>query len=187
MTPKWGVVIITALIVLTGLIEVMMGRPIVSKTGRIMLWVGDTGSAELSQQIADWYTFSHVIHGFLFYGALRLLTRRWGVSVWTLAAAAVFIEAGWEVLENTSFIIDRYRATTLAQGYYGDSVLNSVCDILACAAGVALARVLPVRISIAIVIVIELAMLWFIRDNLTLNVIMLLYPFESISRWQTAG
>ena len=91
------------------------------------------------------------------------------------------------MLENTSFIIDRYRATTLAQGYYGDSVLNSVCDILACAAGVALARVLPVRISIVIVIVIELAMLWFIRDNLTLNVIMLLYPFESISRWQTTG
>lgn len=186
MTPRRGVVIIGALIVLTGLIEIMMGRPFVSKSGRIMLWVGDIASAELSQQIADWYTFSHIIHGFAFYGALRLLTRGRAAGVWTLAAAAIFIEAGWEVLENTSFIIDRYRATAIAQGYYGDSVLNSLCDILACAAGVALARALPVRVSIALVIVIELAMLALIRDNLTLNIIMLLYPFETILQWQSA-
>jgi hypothetical protein len=165
--------------------ELAMGRVLVSKTGRVMLWNGVVASPENSQQIFDWYSFSHVIHGIVFYGALHLLGRRWNGSVGLRLVLAVAIEAAWEVFENTPFTIERYRKATIALDYYGDSVLNSVCDAACCAAGFLLAWKWPVWVSAALVVAMELFVLAMIRDNLTLNVVMLLWPVEGIRQWQS--
>jgi hypothetical protein len=184
--PAFCVALIVAIVIVAALTEIGLGRPIVSKSGRVLLWVGDPNSAETSQQLTDWYTFTHVVHGFLFYAALRLIVRRRPVMA-PAGVAAVFVEAAWEVSENTPYVIERYRAATIALGYYGDTVLNSMSDILACALGFLLARFLPVRASVALVLGFELGLLYFIRDNLTLNILMLLHPFESIKQWQSAA
>ncbi|MCV0428420.1 MAG: DUF2585 domain-containing protein, partial [Roseibium sp.] len=135
-----------------------------------------------SQHIADWYTFSHIIHGFIFYWVLWLLFRKWTVG--ERALGAIFIEAAWEVAENSPWIIDRYREATIAVGYTGDSVLNSVFDILWMLLGFFFAWRMPVWVTILTAIVFELLALWVIRDDLTLNVLMLLYPVEAIKVWQ---
>ena len=135
-----------------------------------------------SQHIADWYTPSHVIHGFLFYLLLWLLFRR--MPVRERALGAIFIEAAWEILENSPLIIDRYREATIAVGYTGDSVLNSVSDILWMLTGFLFASRVPVWVTVLTGIFFELLALFVIRDNLTLNVLMLLYPVEAIRVWQ---
>jgi hypothetical protein len=151
-----------------------------------MLWSGDVTSSENSQQIADFYTFSHIIHGLAFYAIFRLASRRkWSVGACLVAAVA--LEAGWEILENTPFTIERYRAATISLNYYGDSVLNSVCDMLFCVFGFFLARWLPVWVSVALAIAMEVGVALVIRDNLTLNIIMFLYPIEWIKAWQSGG
>jgi hypothetical protein len=132
--------------------------------------------------LADWYSLSHVVHGLLFYAALWLVARRWPVE-WRFVAA-MLIESGWEVLENTPFVIDRYRTATAALGYTGDSVLNSLSDIAMMGLGFLAARKLPVWASIALLVVLELVPLLVIRDNLTLNVWMLVWPTESMQAWQ---
>ena len=161
-----------------------VGREPICKCGYVKLWQGQTMSSENSQHIADWYTPSHLLHGLLFYGALWLVARRIGFG-WRLLAA-ITVEAGWELLENSDFIIERYRAVTISLDYFGDSVINSVSDILAMVIGFYLARVIPIWASIALIIGFELLTTWLIRDGLALNILMLVYPLDAVKAWQGA-
>ncbi|PTD22139.1 DUF2585 domain-containing protein [Sphingomonas fennica] len=158
-----------------------MGRPPICTCGTIELWHGAVDAGN-SQHVADWYTPSHVVHGFLFYALGWLLLRRRPVG--ERLVLAVLIEAAWEVIENTPFVIDRYREATIALGYTGDSVLNSAADIGWMVLGFLLAWRLPVAATVALAAALELLALWVIRDNLTLNVLMLLWPIEAVRAWQ---
>lgn len=162
-----------------------LGRSPICTCGDIKLWHGIVKSAENSQHLTDWYTPSHVVHGFLFYFVLHLTMPKVPVAAKLLIALG--LEAAWEVLENTSFTIDRYRTSTFAYDYYGDSILNSISDCLAMIVGFVLAARLPVLAPVAIGVAFELFTGWAIRDNLTLNVLMLIYPLDWIKAWQVAG
>lgn len=174
-----------ALVLAAAIAELAMGRSAVCPCGHLALWAPHVNSAENSQQLLDWYSFSHVIHGFLFYLAGWLVLR--GQPVGLRLTFATLIEAGWEVLENSPIIIDRYRAATIAVGYSGDSVLNSISDVACMILGFAIARRLPVWVTIGIAIAFELFTLAMIRDNLTLNVLMLVHPSDAIRAWQAGG
>ena len=158
-----------------------MRRPPICTCGTIELWHGAVDAGN-SQHVADWYTPSHVIHGFLFYALGWLLLRRCAVG--ERLVLAVLVEAAWEVIENTPMVIDRYREATIALGYSGDSVLNSAADIGWMAVGFLLAWRLPIWLTVLLTVGLELLALWVIRDNLSLNVLMLLRPVESIRAWQ---
>lgn len=169
-------------------VQLAEGRPPVCRCGKVTLWSGTVQSAENSQQVLDWYSFSHVIHGLLLFGAGWWLVRRFGARLarWTLPIA-VAIECGWELLENSPLIIDRYRAVTVSWGYAGDSVLNSASDVAMMALGWALASRLPWWASVLLGAGFELFTLAMIRDNLTLNVLMLAWPLDAVRRWQGMG
>ncbi|MBP0581936.1 DUF2585 domain-containing protein [Labrys sp. LIt4] len=171
------------LIALAALILFAMGRNPICTCGTVKLWVGDPNTADNSQHIADWYTLSHVIHGFLFCGLFWLLARSRPLGF--RALLALVVEAGWEILENSPLIINRYREGTIALGYEGDSILNSVSDILFMLVGFLIASRLPVWATVALAIFFELLALYAIRDNLTLNVLMLIYPIASVKAWQS--
>jgi len=159
-----------------------MGRHPICICGTVELWVGSRDSPKTSQMLADWYSFSHIVHGLLFYAGLWLLFRRWPLE-WRFLGALV-IEASWEVVENTPFVIDRYRETTAALGYSGDSVINSVSDMLMMCVGFLAARKLPVWAALVLLIVLELVPLLVIRDNLTLNIWNLIAPNPAVQAWQ---
>ncbi len=162
-----------------------MGHVLICTCGTVKLWHGVVNSSENSQHITDWYTFSHIIHGFIFYA----------IALWAMPnasfsqrlVAAIACEAGWEILENTPMVIDRYRAATIALSYYGDSVVNSISDIGAMVLGFVMARRLPVAATVALAVTMELATLYIIRDNLALNVLMLVYPIDAVKAWQAAA
>jgi hypothetical protein len=173
------------LVLLAAAILLAMGRNPMCTCGTVELWVGGRDSPKTSQMLADWYSFSHIVHGLIFYAALWLIARRWPVE-WRLLAALI-VEAAWEITENTPMVIDRYRHATTALGYTGDSVINSVSDISMMVVGFLVARKLPVWASIALLVALELIPLYVIRDNLTLNVWMLLWPDARVAAWQSAG
>ena len=165
-------------------IELAMGRHPICTCGTIDLWVGTRDSPKTSQMLTDWYSLSHIVHGLLFYAILWLIARRWPVGSRFLMA--ILIEAAWEVTENTPLVIDRYRATTAALGYSGDSILNSMSDITMMTLGFLLARKLPVWASLALLIALEIIPLLIIRDNLALNIWNLLAPNSAVQAWQSA-
>ena len=168
-----------------------MGRPPICTCGTIEIWVSQSDSPKTSQMLADWYSPSHVIHGFLFYGSLWLVAPRQPVG-WRFLAA-LLAEIAWEILENTDWAINRYREATIAVGYTGDSILNTLSDVGMMALGfwlarrlpLWLARRLPLWVTVAAAVALELAALAAIRDNLTLNVWMFLWPSETVRAWQT--
>lgn len=161
------------------------GQPALCACGTLRLWVSNVLSPEMSQQLFDWYTFSHIIHGFIFYAVLWKLFPR--MSITTRLLLAMGVEIAWEIAENTPWVINAYRKQALAQGYVGDSILNSVFDTFSMMTGFVLARRLPITLTIGLAIVFEIFVGIMIRDNLTLNVLNFIYPFEFIHTWQAGG
>jgi hypothetical protein len=174
-----------AIVAALAALEVAAGRVPICKCGYVKFWHGIVYSAENSQHLTDWYTFSHVIHGVGFYALLWLAARRWSTEARFLIA--VGLEAAWEMFENTPFVIERYRAVTISLDYYGDSAINSVSDVASMMAGFWIARTMPLWVSVALVAALEIAVGALVRDNLTLNIIMLVHPLESIRQWQMGG
>ncbi|MBO1907976.1 DUF2585 domain-containing protein [Microvirga sp. 3-52] len=174
------------LIVLTAGILLAMGRTAICTCGTIELWHGTVNDSGNSQHLTDWYTPSHVIHGFLFYGGTWLvgLVRGKSLPLGVALLMALGVECTWEIAENTNTVIDRYRATNIALSYYGDSVINSIMDVIAMVAGFWLARIWPVWLTVVVALLMELIVGYWIRDNLLLNIIMLIFPVEAINQWQ---
>ncbi|KKT29329.1 hypothetical protein A3G55_00035 [Candidatus Giovannonibacteria bacterium RIFCSPLOWO2_12_FULL_44_25] len=182
----WFTAAIAVLLVFAAIL-LWMGRVPICKCGYVKLWQGVVVSSENSQHLSDWYSFSHIIHGFIFYWFFWRIGRKRGWSLGLRFLLALFVEVGWEIFENTDFTINRYRETTISLDYYGDSVINSVFDALFMVLGFWMAWRMPMWTIVLIAIGLELFVGYYIRDNLALNIIMLIYPFKAILRWQGGG
>jgi hypothetical protein len=178
------ILIVLVLIAAQVVILLAEGHTLICKCSDLRLWDFDVVTAENSQHPIDWYTSSHIIHGFLFYALFWLIARWVPLPFGTRLILALAIEIVWELIENSQFSIDRYRAATVSLDYYGDSVLNSVSDALFMVLGFFLAAWLPVWITVLIAVALELFTGIMIRDNLTLNIIMFLWPFDAVLEWQ---
>ncbi len=176
--------IIAGILAAQAIVLYLMGHPLICTCGSVKLWHFDVESAENSQHLFDWYSPSHLIHGFLFYWLLTLASRYIPMSFALRLALAVAVEATWEVIENTDFVINHYREATISLDYYGDSVVNSISDTLIMMAGFCLAARLPVWLTVSIALGLELFVGAMIRDNLTLNIVMFVWPIDSILHWQ---
>lgn len=185
MTALGWRLLVPGIAVATALVLLAMGRVPICTCGDVRLWHGIVFSSENSQHLTDWYTPSHVIHGMIFYGVLWFARDR--IGWWPRLAIATLVEAAWEIAENTDAVIQRYREATIALDYFGDSVINSVFDIGAMWLGFWLATRLPVWATVSLALAMEIFVGWMIRDNLTLNVLMLLWPLESVKAWQAGG
>jgi hypothetical protein len=185
MTRRRPLFLALLLVALAAALLIAMGRPPICTCGTVELWVNQGDSPKTSQMLADWYSPSHIIHGVLFYAVLWLMARRWPVERRFLIA--VTVEVAWELIENSSWAINRYREATIAIGYTGDSVLNTVSDIAMMALGFWLARKLPVWVCVLLVVLLEIAALIAVRDNLTLNIWMFLFPTDFIRQWQAGS
>lgn len=173
------------LLAATAFVLRLLGRLWICDCGRFRVWTGEAWGAETSQQLFDPYSLTHVLHGFALAGLLALVAPRLAAA-WRLALA-VALEAAWEIVENTSYVIERYREATAALGYTGDTVVNSLGDIAACGLGFEIARRLGWRLTLAAFALVEIALLVLIRDSLLLNVLMLVYPSDAVRAWQSAG
>jgi hypothetical protein len=181
-----GLLISLAIVVAVAGIMYAMGRIPMCKCGYVKLWHGGRGDSEMSQHLTDWYTYSHVLHGIIFYWLLSVVFRG-RLSVAARLVIATLIEGAWEIFENTPYVINRYRAQTISRDYYGDSIVNVVGDMLAMLVGFLIASRLPAWVTVVLLIATEVILLWLIRDNLLLNIIMLVYPIEWIKQWQLKG
>lgn len=189
MNKRWIIALAITLPLLAALAMYLMGREIICTCGYIKLWHGVVFSSENSQHLFDWYSFTHVVHGLGFYLLLTIIEKFSGkkFSLTSKFLTAVLLESSWEVLENSDFIINRYRAATISLDYFGDSIINSLGDILAMMIGFWVAAKKPLWFSIGLVLFLEIGLLIVIRDNLTINIIMLIYPLDSLKLWQSSG
>lgn len=182
MTARVAAAVVLGIMAIQAVVLHLMGRVWICSCGTVRFWVGDIWSPELSQQMFDWYTPSHIVHGILFYGLLRLVLPR--APVLARLLIAVGIEVSWEIAENSPGVIEAYRKQALAAGYTGDSILNSLLDTVAMMAGFALARLLPWKATVALVLALEIGVGALVRDNLTLNVLNFVHRFPAIEAWQ---
>ncbi len=174
-----GILAVAALVALLAILLLAMGREPWCTCGYVKLWHGVVQSAGNSQHLTDWYSFAHLLDGFVFYLLLWLMGSRWPPSLRLTLATA--LAGAWEIVENTDFIIDHFRTASLVLGYHGDSVVNSVGDVLACILGFALAALLPVRTSLALATAIGIVAAWVASADSTL-LPMLLAPFGIIAK-----
>lgn len=189
MSKRFQIYALFFIPILAGAVLYAMGRNLICSCGYIKFWHGVVFSSENSQHLFDWYTFTHIVHGLLFYFILSIIERVSKLKIPFLQKLliAVLVESGWEILENTNYVINRYRSVTISLDYFGDSVINSLGDILAMAVGFIFAYKKSVWISVGLFLLLELSLLYFIRDNLTINIIMLIHPIEALKLWQAGG
>ncbi|MGI3184457.1 DUF2585 family protein [Nioella aestuarii] len=165
-----------------GLTLWVWGQPIICTCGYVQLWVGSIFSSGNSQHVADWYTLSHVVHGMLIGLAGWALARR--VSFDWIYAFAIFTGVGWEIIEHTNWVLDAFRATTINQGYLGDSVLNAMADFVFMMGGFFLASAIRPLWSLLLIVVLELTATFVARDSLTLSTLSLVWPIQALDDWQ---